>query len=168
MKSLLPLPALLLALAACSGGEAREAAPGVSLLKDFSIAETADGMSHWRLDSKTARMNEKAGMMYFEAPRIKFYDLDKVSSEITSRTGSLQMHKKAAQLTDDVVVNSMKDGMRLKTTKLFYSSARGKIWTEEPVTIYKGRTVIQGRGFTANPDLSEIQIEHQETRMAGK
>jgi len=166
LKKLFPL--LFLALAACSGDETREAAPGVSLLKDFSIAETEDGLARWRLDSLTARMNEKAGMIYFAAPRIKFYDEDKISSEITSRTGTLQMQKKAAELTDDVVVNARKDGMRLNTTRLFYSSARGKIWTEEPVTIYKGRTIIKGRGFTANPDLSEIQIEHQETRMAGK
>ncbi|HAT73233.1 MAG TPA: LPS export ABC transporter periplasmic protein LptC [Elusimicrobia bacterium] len=158
----------LLGLAACSGDEAREAAPGVSLLRDFSIAEAEGGTARWRLDSRTARMDEKAGMIYFDSPRVKFYDEDKVSSEITSLKGSLRMHKKAAELTDKVLVNAMKDGMLLKTTKLFYSSARGKIWTEEPVTIYKGRTVITGRGFTANPDLSEIQIEHQETRMAGK
>ena len=158
----------LLGLAACSDNGSREAAPGISLLKDFSIAEAEEGTARWRLDSQTARMDEKAGMIYFDSPRVKFYDNDKVSSEITSLTGSLKMHKKAAELTDKVLVNAKKDGMILKTTKLFYSSARGKIWTEEPVTIYKGRTIITGRGFTANPDLSEIQIEHQETRMAGK
>ena len=159
---------LLCALAACTGEKAREAAPGVSLLKDFSISETDASLSRWRLDSVNARMDEKRGLINFELPRVKFYDDDQVSSEITSRTGFLQMREKEAQLNDDVVVNARKDGMVLKTTKLFYSSARGKIWTEEPVTIYKERTVIKGRGFTANPDLSEIEIEHQETRMRGK
>lgn len=165
----LVLPALLvLGLAACSPEQAREAAPGVSLLKDFSISETDVSQSRWRLDSESARMDEKRGLIRFSLPRVKFYDNDRVSSEITSRTGFLQMHEKAAQLNDDVVVNARKDGMILKTSKLFYSSARGKIWTEEPVTIYKQRTVIKGRGFTANPDLSEIEIEHQETRTLGK
>lgn len=163
------LPALLAALlGGCYGGEAREAAPGVSLLKDFSIAETAGGLSRWRLDSVSARMDEKAGLIRFNLPKVKFYDADKPSSVITSKTGLLRMQGKAAELNDEVKVNSFKDGMRLETTRLFYSSARGKIWTEEPVTIYKGRTVITGRGFTANPDLSQIQIEHQETRMASK
>ncbi|MCM2267701.1 MAG: LPS export ABC transporter periplasmic protein LptC [Elusimicrobiales bacterium] len=159
------LPALL---AGCSGADSREAAPGVSLLKDFSIAETAGGLSSWRLDSRSARMDEKAGLIRFDSPRIKFYDADKPSSEITSRAGLLRMQEKAAELTDEVRVNSMRDGMQLHTTRLFYSSARGKIWTDEAVTIYKGRTVITGRGFTANPDLSQIQIEHQETRVASK
>ena len=140
----------------------------MSLLKDFSIAETAGGLSRWRLDSVSARMDEKAGVIRFVSPKVKFYDGDKPSSVITSKAGLLRMQEKAAELNDDVEVNSLKDGMRLEPTRLFYSSARGKIWTEEPVTIYKGRTVITGRGFTANPDLSQIQIEHQETRMADR
>jgi LPS export ABC transporter protein LptC len=161
-------PLLLLALAACSDPDLRETAPGVSLLKNLSIAEVAAGASNWRLDADTGRLDEKRGVIIFSAPRIKIYDKDSVSSVITSRTGSLQMQEKSAVLTDNVEVDAKKDGMLLKTTKLYYSSSRAKIWTGEPVTIYKGRTVIKVRGFTANPDLSEIEIEHQETRPAGK
>ncbi|MBI5744299.1 MAG: LPS export ABC transporter periplasmic protein LptC [Elusimicrobia bacterium] len=167
MKRLLPA-CLLALLSACSGGDSREAAPGVSLLRDFSIAETAAGQSHWRLNSVTARMDERAGLILFSSPKIRFFDEDKPSSDITAASGLLHMRDKAAELTGDVQVNSLRDGMRLSTTKLYYSSAKGKIWTEEPVTIHKGRTVINGRGFTANPDLSQIQIEHQETRVTGQ
>jgi len=145
-----------------------EGAPGVSLIGDFSMAESDGGTSRWSLDSELARLNEKKGLIFFEAPRIKFFDEGMVSSEITARNGTLKMSEKAAELTEDVTVDARKDGMRLTTTRLYYSSARGKIWTEEPVTIYKGRTVIKGRGFTANPDLSEIEIKHQETRLSGK
>jgi LPS export ABC transporter protein LptC len=161
-------PALffLLALAACSNQASREAAPGVSLLKDFSMSEAAAGASSWRLNAVTGRLDEKKGVITFSAPHIKFYDRDRVSSEITARSGSLKMQEKYAELSEEVVVNAKKDGMLLKTTKLYYSSARAKIWTEEPVTIYKGRTVITGKGFIANPDLSEIEIQRQETRLA--
>lgn len=159
---------LLAALAACSGKEQGVAAPGVSLVKDFSIAESDAVSSHWRLNAESAVLLDKEGLMRFIAPRIKFYDGNAISSEINSKFGLMRTKVKAAELTGNVEVNSRKDGMRLKTTKLFYSSARGKIWTDEPVTIYKDRTVIKGRGFTANPDMSEIEIEHQETRMRGK
>lgn len=166
MKAFLPL--LLLPLAACSGGDSRESAPGVSLLRNFSVAETGQGQSHWRLDSETARMDERAGLILFASPKIRFYDDDAPSSDIFSNSGLLHMNTKAAELTGNVRVNSLRDGMRLTTTKLYYSSAKGKIWTEEPVTIYRGKTVTRGRGFTANPDLSQIQIEHQETRTAAQ
>lgn len=166
MKKLLPL--LLPLLAACGGDEAREALPGVSLLENFSMSEADRAGSRWRLDADKGRLDEKKGVITFTSPRIKFYAAGKVSSEIAARTGSLKMTEKSAVLNDEVTVDSPKDGMRLVTDQLYYSSARAKIWTEDPVTIYKGRTVITGRGFTANPDLSEIEIQHQETRLAGK
>lgn len=162
---LLLLPA---ALAACSGGKSAGAAPGVSLLENFSMAESAAGARQWTLDSALGRLDEKRGVIAFEAPRIKFFDKGRVSSEISALKGTLQMEQKAAELSDEVEVHALRDGMKLRTTRLYYNSARGKIWTEEPVTILKGRTVIKGRGFTANPDLSEIEIQRQETRISGE
>jgi LPS export ABC transporter protein LptC len=162
-------PLLLLPLlAACGAADTREALPGVSLLENFSMSEADPAGPRWRLDAKKGRLDEKNGLITFTSPRIRFYDAGKVSSEINSRAGSLKMTEKSAVLSDEVVIKAIKDDMRLATTKLYYSSARGKIWTEEPVTIYKGRTIITGRGFTANPDLSEIEIQRQETRLAGK
>lgn len=166
MRKLLPL--LLFGLAACGGREQREALPGVSLLENFSMAESAAGDPRWSLDAEKGRLDEARGVITFTSPRVKFYDKGKVTSEITSRAGSLKMNDKAATLTDEVEVNAVRDGMRLSTSRLYYSSARAKIWTEEPVTIHKDRTVIKGRGFTANPDLSEIEIRRQETRLSGQ
>jgi len=163
------LPLLLLPLlAACGGTEAREALPGVSLLENFSMSEADRLGSRWRLDADKGRLDEKKGVITFTSPRIRFYDAGKVSSEVTSRAGSMKMTEKSAVLSDEVVVTALRDGMKLLTTKLYYSSARAKIWTEEPVTIHKGRTVIKGRGFTANPDLSEIEIQRHETRLSGE
>ena len=156
----------LAALAACSRDRAREAAPGVSMLEGFTMAETAAGASRWRLEAASGRLDEKKGRIDFASPRIKFYTDDKVSSEVTSSSGTLLMQSKDAELDGSVEVTSASDGMRLLTSRLFYASAKGKIWTDAPVTILRGRTVIKGRGFTANPDLSEIEIQHQETRMA--
>lgn len=103
--------------------------------------------------------------MVFSSPVMQFYDANKVSSVIKARSGLLEPSKKSAVLSIDVSVDAKKDGMLLKTEKLYYSSAKGKIWTDEKVTLFRGKTVIKGRGFTANPDLSEIEIEHQETKL---
>jgi LPS export ABC transporter protein LptC len=166
LRKLLPL--LLLALAACDSAGRGEAVPGVSLLENFRMAESGAGAARWRLEADKGRMDEKNGLITFTSPRIRFYEDGKPTSKISSRAGSLKMHDKSAVLTDEVAVDSLTDGMRLVTTKLFYSAARGKIWTDEPLTIYKDNTVIKGRGFTANPDLSAIEIQRQETRMAGQ
>ena len=73
------------------------------------------------------------------------------------------MVKKDAQLERNVKVVSRTDAMTLLTSRLFFSSKKDKIWTEDPVTILKGNTVTRGHGFRANPDLSKIEITRQET-----
>ena len=164
-RLLLPLAA---ALCACSQPDAGLPAERSSLISGLSIAEASSGTARWRLKAASSRMDEKNGRIFFTQPTVKFYDGKVLSSEITSLKGELFMEEKDAELTGSVKVNAVKDGMRLATTRLFYSSVRDKIWTPEPVIIYKGSTIITGRGFTANPDLSEIEITHQETRMADK
>ncbi len=166
MKRLLPV--LAAALCACSEPKAGLPVEGASLIERLSIAEADSGASRWRLKALTSRMEEKKGVIFFTSPAVKFYDGEKVTSEITSLKGQILLREKEAELTGAVKVNAVKDGMLLATERLFYSSARNKIWTQEKITIHKGNTVITGRGFTANPDLSEIEIKHQETRMAGK
>lgn len=165
MKRLLPL--LTAALCACGAEQPREALPGVSLLEDFTMAETALDGTRWRLKAEKGLLDEKNGVITFTSPRITFFEEDRMTSEISSRTGSLKMNEKAAVLNDSVEAVSARDGMRLSTERLYYSSEKGKVWTEDPITVHKGKTVIKGRGFTANPDLSEIVIHRQETRMEG-
>ncbi|HAH32459.1 MAG TPA: LPS export ABC transporter periplasmic protein LptC [Elusimicrobia bacterium] len=159
---------VLLALCACSGGGPEETPRGTSLFSGFSISETDSNAARWRLDAPTASMEDLEGRMAFSEPVIQFYDKNNVSSVIKARSGLLEPSKKSAVLSTDVSVNAIKDGMLLKTEKLYYSSSKGKIWTDEKVTLIRGKTVIKGKGFTANPDLSEIEIEHQETKITGK
>ena len=77
----------------------------------------------------------------------------------------MDLIKKDAELVKNVLVVSKIEPMTLETTKLFFSSGKNKIWTDEEVTILRGKNVIRGRGFTANPDLSEIEITRQETKV---
>ncbi|HOW90216.1 MAG TPA: LPS export ABC transporter periplasmic protein LptC [Elusimicrobiales bacterium] len=164
MKRLALITAGGLLAAACS-----EPAPpgavheGASLLSDVRITEMRDNRHHWKLSSVAARFEDGETRLYFDHPEISFYDDDKPSSELKAETGFINMAEKEAQLERNVVVNSRTDGMTLLTSRLFFSSAKNKIWTDDPVTILKGDTVTRGRGFTANPDLSEIVINRQET-----
>lgn len=161
------LPLLAAALCGCEK-PAQAPAGGASLITAFTVTEAVSGAANWKLRARGALMDEKKGLIHFSGPAVQFYEKKELVSEISSLKGELAMHDKSAVLSDEVNVHSVRDGMRLATARLFYSTARNKIWTDLPVTIHKGKTVITGRGFTANPDLSEIEISHQETRLAGK
>ena len=156
---------LLLMFAACSGGGPAETAHGVSLFSGFSVSGTDANSLKWRLDTPAASMADLESRMTFSMPVMHFYSEGRVSSVIKARSGLFEPLKRSAELSANVSVDAKKDGMLLKTEKLYYSSEKGKIWTDEKVTLFRGKTVTNGKGFTANPDLSEIEIEHQETKI---
>lgn len=156
--------ALLLAAAGCSGrGDSAPPPAGAGLLKGVRLSQMSSNASDWTLDAMAARLEESETRIYFEAPRLKFFEKEQATSELSADTGFLDLMKKDAELVKNVVVVSWTERMTLKTGKLFFSSRKNKIWTDEEVTVLRGRNMMRGRGFTANPDLTEIEIIRQET-----
>jgi LPS export ABC transporter protein LptC len=136
---------------------------GASLLTGVNVSEIRGNRFRWKLESAAARFEDGETRLYFDNPKMFFFTDDKPSSELNAETGFINMAGEEAQLERSVLVKSKTDGMTLLTSRLFFSSKKNKIWTDDPVTILKGNTVTHGRGFTANPDLSEIEITRQET-----
>ncbi|MBI4802172.1 MAG: LPS export ABC transporter periplasmic protein LptC [Elusimicrobia bacterium] len=156
----------MLAAAGCSDKDkSGAAAEGAGLLRGVRVSQIDANISNWTLDSKAARLEESETRIYFEEPRIKFFEKNEVSSELKADTGFLDLLKKDAELARNVLVVSKAEQLTLETARLFFSSEKNKIWTDEEVTILRGRNVIRGLGFTANPDLSEIEITRQETKV---
>jgi LPS export ABC transporter protein LptC len=156
---------LALPFTACSdltpGGPVEE---GASLLTGVKVYEVKNNRFRWKLVSASARFEDGETRVYFDTPKVLLYDDEALSSELQAETGFLNMAAKEAQLERNVIVTSKKDGMTLLTSRLFFSSKKDRIWTDDPVVIHKGDTITHGRGFTAKPDLSEIEITRQETK----
>ncbi len=132
------------------------------------VSQVNDNQLQWTLVSKTARFENGETMVYFKDPKMDLFNNNKLTSKLRSETGFMNMVKKDAQLEKNVRVESKADGMVLLTSRLFFSTDKNKIWTDDPVTIIKGDTITKGLGFTANPDLSMIAITQQETTTRGK
>ena len=162
--NLLPI-LLLLAFCACSGEESPGIQRGVSVFTGFSVSGTDAHAAKWRLDTPKATMEDLDSRMFFVEPVMRFYENGAITTVIKAQAGQFEPARKSAVLSTNVEVDAKKDGMLLRTDKLYYSPKKGKIWTDEKVTLLRGKTVVTGKGFTANPDLSEIEIEHQETRL---
>jgi LPS export ABC transporter protein LptC len=168
-KYLLFFICLPLLISSCSKNE--DTSPTTeteSLISGITIAESESNQYQWDLKSKKAKLNEKKGSMIFVKPNLKFYKDNKVVSTITAEKGELNLNTRDTVLTNNVIVNSKTEGSLLKTKKLLFSAAKKKIWTEEKVTVYRQNTIVTGKGLTANPDLSEIEIRNQETQLKTK
>ena len=71
-------------------------------------------------------------------------------------------------LTKSVKAQSLKEKITLTGEKLIYASKRKRIWTDEPVEINQRGATVKGQGLEASPDLSEITINQQSTKIPEK
>lgn len=168
MKPLLTLLALA-ALSGCLGGrnDGPDSGP-VQKIEGLSMFEMSRGSYTWGLDAAFAKIYEQEEKAYLTLPKMIFYRQGKIISKVRGKKGELITNTKDIDLKDDVVVESLVDGAILKSPSLHFSSASNKIWSTDKVTLYQGGTVVHGRGFTANPDLSEVVIEKQKTLLGSR
>ena len=161
---------LPLAFSACSGHPPGGVAvqEGASLLTGVNVSQVDNNLLKWTLVANTARFEDGETKIYFDNPKMDLFEDNKVASKLKAEIGFLNMTKKDAQLEKNVRVESKADGMVLLAPRLFFSSEKNKIWTDDPVTIFKANAVTRGRGFRANPDLSEMEITQQETTTVEK
>ena len=69
----------------------------------------------------------------------------------------------------DVKVISYVDGAELLTPELEWIASEKKLQAQDKVTIKRKNLIIEGWGFVANPDLSQIEIEREiTTRFVGE
>ncbi|MBI4655438.1 MAG: LPS export ABC transporter periplasmic protein LptC [Elusimicrobia bacterium] len=160
----------LLLLVSCSGSSQssrnKESQEPVNLIKDLELFKSKDNKDQWSLVSAGANLNEKDGKIRLAHPKLKLYAAGAITSEMSSDSGFLNLSTKDAELSGNVSIVSRTENMRLGTKTILFKSAENKIWTDEEITIYKGETVTKGRGFMANPDLTQIEIQNQETKIS--
>ncbi|MDE2510894.1 MAG: LPS export ABC transporter periplasmic protein LptC [Elusimicrobia bacterium] len=163
------MAALLLA-AACG----RRAAPPktadarVQTFEGLTLSQSADGRPKWTLSSPSAVLHEDAKTADLDAPVMEFFRDGKPSSRVTALTGTIQTDTHDVTLSSSVVLDSSEDHSRLTTDVLYYSSKRERFHTESPVVIRRPEGVVHGEGMEATPDLSEIRIFRQQSRLSGK
>jgi LPS export ABC transporter protein LptC len=160
------IPALLAAAALCGCsdyGKLSQHIPTVQKIKDFTVYETAQSTRTWTLSSDLAEMTEGDPVARLTDPVMVY--LKGQQSTVKSKQGFYDFDKKTVLLTGDVVAVSKKDAITLRTEALNYSPDRALVWTDAKVRLTQGGTVADGVGLEAKPDLSEIVLKHQRTKL---
>lgn len=137
-------------------------------ITDLYMFESQSGQARWVLESKKAdivKNNEQAELMM---PVITFKEKEKVVSKLQSEKGFLDLTTKNIIFTGSVEVQSFKEDIYLTTEKLNYSFDENVFFTDEYIKIKQKSAVIEGKGLRAYPDLSEIVIHNQKTKLLQK
>jgi LPS export ABC transporter protein LptC len=116
-------------------------------IKEIRLQEEARDGVRWRLAAEQAEIYEELGKTVMKDVTITIEQPERTWT-VRGDEGELVQSTKNVEVRGRVVLTST-DGLRLETTRLRWSSAEQKAWTDVPVTIYRPGTVVRGQGLEA-------------------
>jgi LPS export ABC transporter protein LptC len=134
-------------------------------LKQVRLQETGRDGSRWQLDAEYSETFEERNTTAMKKVTIKVDQPAKGASTprawtVTGDEGDLDQGTKDVELRGNVVLVSS-DGLRLETQRLRWDAAGHRVWTEDPVTIYRAGATVRGTGF-------ESRVTEEATSVKGR
>lgn len=127
-------------------------------IKEVDLEETTKGV-RWRLRAEQALMYDQEGRTDLRNLTVRVFQKDR-SWTILGEEGAIDQETKNVQVRKNVVITSS-DGLRLDTTIVHWDANEQRLWTDEPVTLSREGSVIQGTGLN-------MTAEDETTTIAGR
>ena len=116
-------------------------------IKEVRLQELGSANSRWRLVADQADIFEREGKTLMRNVKITIEEPTRTWT-VTGEEGDLIDATKDVEIRKNVVLVSS-DGVRLETQILRWEAKDRRVWTTDPVTIYRDGAIIKGRGLDA-------------------
>ncbi len=114
-------------------------------IKEVHLQEEDRGRTNWQLDADYGEVFEDQGKTLMKKVTIRINEPARAWT-LQSDEGELLRDTKDVLLRGHVVVVSS-DGLRVETRRLNWVAKEQRVWTDEPVTIWRRGLVVRGQGF---------------------
>ena len=112
-----------------------------------------------RLHSDTAFVFEDSATIIWRPVDLKLYDTNGgQTAHLTSREGTLDTRTNRMVATGNVVLVTTEGDRRILTEELHYDPRTGRIWSDVPTVVFEGETKLEGRGFSSDEDMQNIEV----------
>jgi LPS export ABC transporter protein LptC len=140
---------LLVARGRTARTDSAEVAPTTAdyRIKEIRLQEEARDGVRWKLAADQAEIYEELGKTVMRDVTITIEQSERTWT-VRGDEGELAQSTKNVEVRGRVVLTST-DGLRLETTRLRWSAAEQKAWTDVPVIIYRPGSVVTGQGIEA-------------------
>jgi LPS export ABC transporter protein LptC len=118
-------------------------------IKDVDLEEVTNGV-RWLLRAEQALMYDQEGRTNLRNLTVRVFQKDR-SWTILGDEGDLDQKTKNVEIRKNVVITSS-DGLRMDTSVIHWDADAQRLWTDEPVTLSRDGSVIQGTAFDMTTD----------------
>ena len=116
-------------------------------IKEIRLQEHQSGKLQWRLVADQAEVFSREGKTVMQKVTVTIEEPDRTWT-VTGDEGDLHDATKDVEVRKNVVLTGS-DGLRLETNTLRWQAKERRLWTNDPVTIFRAGAVIRGQGLEA-------------------
>jgi len=127
-------------------------------IKEVDLEEVTKGV-RWQLRAEQALMYQQEGRTNLRNLTVRVFQKDR-SWTILGEEGDLDQKTKNVEVRRNVVITSS-DGLRMDTSVIRWDADAQRMWTDEPVTLSRDGSVIQGTAF-------DMTTDDENTTVAGR
>lgn len=164
-RNFLILPLFLLAAGCMDTSGGNDAGTLTQEIRGLTMYEFRSGKTEWSVTAKRAVLSDANATAQLFSPEVQISKKNKLTARIKADKGIVDIENKTVTLLEDVDGVSETEKVTIKTERLDFDVNRDLIWTDQPITLTQSGVKVKGRGFSAKPDLSEIEIRKQETSL---
>lgn len=150
---------------ACGGGEDPVAERGYHDLPADHVVWDLDtdikdmGSLRARIHADTAYIwEDSARTLMFPVEVTLFDENGAQTAHLTANEGELDSNTNVMIARGNVILITEEDNRRLLTEELHYDPRRSRIWSDVATVLHQGETRVEGTGFRANEDMSDIEV----------
>jgi len=120
-----------------------------------------EGEKSWHL--KADSVKQFTDKIILNKVRIEFLNNEQPASRGEADIAIMDSSTSNLLLKENIKLISYVDKVELSTSELEWTASEKNLYTKEKVVLKRGDFVMEGRGLTANPDLSRIEIKEATT-----
>ena len=112
-----------------------------------------------RIHADTAYIWEDSARTLMFPVEVKLYDENGAqTANLTADEGELDSNTNKMVARGNVVLVTTEGDRRILTEELHYDPRRGRIWSDVSTVMFEGESRLEGSGFEASEDLSDIEV----------
>lgn len=112
-----------------------------------------------RIHADTAYIWEDSARTLMFPVEVRLFDQHGAqTAHLTANEGELNSNTNKMVARGNVVLITSGEERRLLTEELHYDPRRGRIWSEVHTVMFQGGTRLEGAGFRANEEMTDIEV----------
>lgn len=129
------------------------------------ISQAQNAQDDWSLNADRAQFYDAQNQVRLYNPVLIYNKEGVQDNTLKAKEGWFDINKNLIVMQGDVQISSLSQGIKIRTSEVFYDTQKKEAWAITPIKMTRGKTLLEAQGFKASNAFSQIELFKQKTTL---